>query len=97
MVVWPYIPVETPYEQEECAEMKTCDMSLPELYKAKESVHINEVELGVPKVDEVEIRELPREIKLEIPIEQDKSNLHTKQKKVLGFKVIRRANSTKLV
>ena len=97
MVVWPNMSVETSYGQEECAEMETCNMSLPELFKAKESVHINEVELGVTKVDEVEIRELPREVKLEIPIEQDKPNLHTKQKKVLGSKVIRRANTTKLV
>ena len=62
--------------------MKTCNTSLPKLFKAKESVHINEVELEVPKVDEVEVRELPREVKLEIPIGQDKSNLHTKLKKV---------------
>ena len=84
--------------------MKTCDMSLPELFKAKESVHTNEVELEIPKTNEVEVRELPREIrelprevKLEIPIEQDKSNLHTKWKKVLGSKAIRRANTMKLV
>ena len=51
----------------------------------------------MPKINEVEVRELPREIKLEIPIEQDKSNLHTKWKKVLGSKVIRRATPTKLV
>ena len=89
--------VETSYEQEKCVEMETCDMSLPELFKAKESVDLNEVELGVTKVDEAKIRELPREVKLEIPIEQDKPNLHTKQKKVLGSKVIRRANPTKLV
>ena len=104
MVVWPNMPVETSYEQEECVEMKTCNMSLPELLEPKESVHTNEVELKIPKINEVEvkelpreIRQLPREIKLEIPIEQDKSNLHTKQKKVLGPKVIRRANPTKLV
>ena len=97
MVVWPNISVEPSYEQEECAEMKTCNMSLPELFHAKESVHINEVELEMPKINEVEITELPREIKLEILIEQKKSNLHTKQKKVLGPKVTRRANPTKLV
>ena len=44
----------------------------------------------------MEVRKLPREIKLEIPIEQEKSNLHTKQK-VLGSKVIRQTNPTKLV
>ena len=57
MVVLSNIPVETPYEQEECTEMKTCDMSLPELFKAKESVCINEVELEISKINEVEIRE----------------------------------------
>ena len=97
MVVWPDMPVETSYEQEECIEMKTCDMSLPELFKAKESVHADEIELEMPKINEVEVKELPSEVKLVIPIEQDKSNLHTKKKKVLGSKVIRRANFTKLV
>ena len=61
--------------------MKTCDMPLPELFKAKESVHTNEVELEMPIINEVEIREFPREVKSEIPIEQDKSNLHTKQRR----------------
>ena len=70
--------VELPSEQEICVEMKTCNMSLPELSKAKENVHTNEV-------------------KLDMPIEQEKSNLHIKQKEVLGSKVIRRANPTKLV
>ena len=104
MVVWPIMSVVTSYEQEECVEMKTCDMPLPELLKAKESVHANEIELEMPKINEVEVKDLPREIrelprvvKLEIPIEQNKSNLHTKLKKVLGSKVIRRANTTKLV
>ena len=45
----------------------------------------------------MEVRELPREIKLEISTEQVKSDLHTKLKKVLGSKVIRKANPTKLV
>ena len=104
MVVCPNMSVEIPYEQEICVEIKTCNMSLPELFKARESVHTNEVELEMPKINEVEVKELPREIKklprevkLDMPIEQDKSNLHTKQKKVLGSKVIMRANPTKLV
>ena len=67
------------------------------MFKAKESVHTNEVELEMPKINEVEIGKLPREVKSEILIEQDKSNLHIKQKKILGSKVIRRANPTKLV
>ena len=40
------------------------------------------MELEMPKINEVEVRELPREMGLKIPIEQDKSNLHTKLKKV---------------
>ena len=68
-------------KQEICAEMKTCNMSLPELSKTKESVHTNKVELEIPKINEVEVKELPREIKklprevkLDMPTEQDKSN-----------------------
>ena len=67
------------------------------MFKAKESAHTNEMELEMPKINEVEVRELPREIKLEIPIEPDKSNLHTKWKKVLGSKVIKRTDPSKLV
>ena len=97
MVVWPNMSVETSYEQEICVEMKTCNMSLPELFKAKESVHTNEVDLEMPKINEVEVKELPREVKLDMAIEQDKSNLHTKWKKVLECKIIRRVNPTKLI
>ena len=97
MLVWPNMPVETSYEQKDCVEMKTCNVSLPKLFKAKQCVHANEIKLEMPKLNEVEVRELPREIKLEIPIEQGRSNLHTKLKKVLGPKVIRRANPTELV
>ena len=73
MVVLPNMPEETSCEQEECVEMKTCNMSLPELFKAKQSVHTDEKELEVPEIKEVERKELPREIKLEKPIELDKS------------------------
>ena len=93
MVVWPNLSLETPYEQEICVEMKTGNMSLPELFKAKESVYTNEVELEMPKINEVKVKDLPRKIKklprkvkLDMPIEQDKSNLHTKWKKVLEIK-----------
>ena len=89
--------VELPNKQEICAEMKTCNTSLPELSNTKENVYTNVVELEMPKINEVEVKKLPTEVKLDMPIEQDKSNLHTKWKKVLGSKVIRRANPTKLV
>ena len=77
--------------------MKTCNMSLLKLFKAKESVHTNEIELEMPKINEVEVKELPRIIKLEKPTEQDKSKLHTKQKKVLTSRAVRRENPIKLV
>ena len=83
MVVWPDMSVETSSEQEECVEMKTYNVSLPKLFKATESVHTNEIELEISKINEVKVRELPSEVKLEIPIEQDKSNLHTKE----GFRI----------
>ena len=40
----------------------------------------------------VEIKELPRKIKLEKFIELDKSKLHPKQKKVLTSRAVKRAN-----
>ena len=67
-------------------------MSLPKLFKAEESVHTDEMELEKPEINAVEIKELPREIKLEKPIELDKSKLHPKQKKVLTSRAVKRAN-----
>ena len=96
MVVLPDMPEKTSCEQEECVEMKACNMSLPNLFKATESVHTDEKELEVPEINEVEIKELPREIKLEKPIELDKSKRHPKQKKVLTSRSVKRANLTAL-
>ena len=73
MVVLPDMPEKTSCEQEECVEMKTCDMSLPNLFKAKGSVHTDVKELEVPEINKVEIKELPREIKLEKSIEKNTS------------------------
>ena len=53
-------------EQEECIEEEIFDRSLPdlpELYKAQESVHKDEVQLETPRVNTMEVSELPREIK----------------------------------
>ena len=61
--------VELPSRQELCVEMKTCNMPLPELFKTKESVHRNEEELKMPKINEVKVKKLPREVKLDIPSE----------------------------
>ena len=87
-------------EQEEFMKEEICNRSLPELpelYKAQDSIHKDDIQLETPKVNTMEISALPREIKLEKSIEQSKSKLHSKQKKVLGSKVVRRANPTKLV
>ena len=96
MVILPDMPEKTSWEQEERVEMKTCDMSLPNLFQAKGSVHADEKELEVPEINEVKIKELPREIKLENPIELDKSKIHPKWKKVLTSRVVKRAHLTGL-
>ena len=45
------------------------------MYRAEESVHKDEIELETPEINAVEISELPREIKLEMPIEQSELKL----------------------
>ena len=94
MVVLPKRPEKPSCGQEECVEMKTCNMSLPNLLKVKEGVHTDEIELEIPEMNAVEIKELPREIKLEKPIELGKSKLHPKQKKVLTSRAVMRAYPT---
>ena len=54
MIVWPNMSLETSCEQEECVEMKTCNLYLPKLFKGKESVHKYEIELEIPKINEWE-------------------------------------------
>ena len=71
-------------------------MSLPELFKAEESEHTDEMELEKPEINAVEIKELPREIKLAKPIELDESRLHPKWKKVLTSRAVKGANPTEL-
>ena len=47
-------------------EEEICDRSLPKLpkmYRAEESVHKDEIKLETPKINTVEINELPKEIK----------------------------------
>ena len=60
MVVLAKMPVKISCEQEECVEMKTCNMSLPELFKAEESVHTDKIKLEIPEINAVEIKEVPR-------------------------------------
>ena len=54
------------------------------------------MELEKPEISALEIKELPREIKLEKPIELDKSELHPKWEKVLTSRAVKRANPTGL-
>ena len=100
MCASPEISVRTACEQEECIEEEIFVRSLPELpelSKGQKGMHKDDIQLEIPKVNTTEINELPREMKLEIPIEQGKSKLHTEQKKVLGSKVVRRENPIKLI
>ena len=97
MVVLPKMPIRTACEQKVCIEEEIFNRSLPELCKAQESIHKADIQLETPKVNTMEISALPREIKLEKQLEQSKSKWHTKRKKVLASKLVRRANSTELV
>ena len=45
------------------------------MYRAEESVHKDKIKLETPEINAVEISELPREVKLEVPIEQSESKL----------------------
>ena len=90
MVVLPHMPVKTACEQEKCVERTFVTYLPPKLSKVEESVYTDEIELEMPEINEVEI-------KLEKPIEQSKSKLHTEQKKVLTSRAVRRPNATKLV
>ena len=98
--VRPEISVRMACEQEEFTKEEICNRSLselPELYKAQNSIHKDDIQLETPRVDTMKVSELPREIKLGKPIEQSELKLLTEQKKVSESKVVRRANPTKLV
>ena len=45
------------------------------MYREEESVHKNEVKLEIPETTAVKISTLPREVKLEMPVEQNGSKL----------------------
>ena len=84
-------------------EEEICDMSLPKLSRAEESVHNDKIKLETPKINAIEINEIPREEKLEVSIPTRNilgdsiPKLHAKRRKVLGSKLGRRVNPTKLV
>ena len=71
----PEMPVRIACEQEECIEEETGDMSLPKLYRAEESIQKDELKLETPIINKVVISELPKEVKLEMPMEQNGSKL----------------------
>ena len=70
----PEMPVRIAYEQEEYIE-EIWDRSLPKIYRTEESVHKDEIKLETPEINAVEISEMPREVKLEMPIEHRESKL----------------------
>ena len=75
-------------EQEEFTKEDICDRSfseLPELYKAEGRIHKDDIQLETPRVNTMEIKELPRKIKLKVPIEQDKSKLPPSMEE--GFRI----------
>ena len=69
------MPVKIACEHEECIEEEICDMSLPKLYRVEESVHRDKMKLETPIINKVEIGELPKGEKLEVPVEQNGSKL----------------------
>ena len=75
MVKLPEMPIKIACEQEECVDEEICDMSLPKLYRAEESVPKNEVKLEIPETNAVKISALSKEVKLEMPMEQNGSQL----------------------
>ena len=62
----PEMSVRIAYEQEECMEEEIYNRSIPKLpkmYRAEKSVHKDGKKLEIPKINAVEIHELPKEIK----------------------------------
>ena len=49
-------------------EKEVCKMSLPNLSRAEESVHKDEIILETPKINSIEINEKPKEMRLEVAI-----------------------------
>ena len=68
----PEMFVRTACEQEECIEEEICDRSLPKIFRSEESVHKDEIKL---EINAVEISESPRDVKLEMPLEQSEPKL----------------------
>ena len=71
------IPIRVIEEQEveESIKEESSDIILLEMCSADEKIHTDELKLETPKINAVEISEMPSEIKLEMPIEQSESKL----------------------
>ena len=69
--------MELPDEQEleESIKEEVSDIILPERYRAEESIQKDALKLATPIINKVEISELPKEVKLEMPMEQNGSKL----------------------
>ena len=67
--------IEESINKEECMKEEISDVILPEMCSADGKIHTDELKLGTPKINAVEISEMPSEIKLEMPIEQSESKL----------------------
>ena len=84
-------------------EEEVCDMSLPNVSRAEESVHKDKIKLETPKINAIEINEKSRRMRLEVAIPTRNilgdsiPKLHAKQTKILGSKLGRRVNSTRSV
>ena len=82
---------------------EVCEMSLPKLSRAEESVHKDKITLEIPKINAIEINENPREMRLEVAIPTRNilcysiPKLHAHRIKILGSKLGRRVNPTRLV
>ena len=83
-------------------EEEICEMFLPKLSRAEESVHNDKITLETPK-NAIEINEKPREMRPEVAIPTRNilgdsiPKLHAKQTKNLGSKLSRRVNPTRSV
>ena len=70
---------------------------------AEESVHKDKIKLETPKINAIEINEKPQEMRLEVAMPTRNilgdliPKLHAKQTKILGPKLDRRVNPTRLV
>ena len=62
-------------ETEESIKEEVSNTILPKIYGTDKSVHEDKIMLEPPETNVVAIKELPREVKLEMPIEQSESKL----------------------